>query len=322
MSANEKFKNARFLVTGGAGFIGSNLVEKLLSHNCYVRVLDNFSTGKRKNIDIFTDDERFELIEGDIRDFETCRKACDGVEYVLHQAALGSVPRSVNDPITTNDVNVGGTLNMLVAARDSGVKRFVFASSSSVYGDEMRLPKVENYVGTPLSPYATSKKTGELYARNFYDLYGLETIGLRYFNVFGKRQDANSVYAAVIPLFIRNIIQEKNSVINGDGEQSRDFTYIENVVDANIKACTADDTACGQVFNIACGDRITVNFLHEKLCMLLGKKALLDYGMPRTGDVKHSNADITRAMEYLNYRPLISFEKGLESTIGWYVDNL
>lgn len=322
MNLPEGLKEARFLVTGGAGFIGSNLTEALLSQNCFVRVLDNFSTGKRANIEAFISHPGFELMEGDIRDMAVCQSACQGIDYVLHQAALGSVPRSVKDPVTTNAVNVSGMLNMLVAARDHKVKRFVFASSSSVYGDEMHLPKIEDRVGMPLSPYATSKKVNELYARNFFDLYGLRTVGLRYFNVFGKRQDPDSAYAAVIPLFTKNIIENRASTIHGDGEQSRDFTYIENVIDANLKACVAESEAWGQVYNIACGDRVTINLLYQKLCKLLGKEVGLIHGPPRAGDVKHSSADIKKATEKLNYRPLFGFEKGLELTIDWYVKNL
>jgi UDP-N-acetylglucosamine 4-epimerase len=322
LNQKSDIKRFNFLVTGGAGFIGSNLVEALLSKNCFVRVLDNLSTGKKENIDAFIGNERFEFIEGDIRDCNMCQKACKEIDFVLHQAALGSVPRSVKDPVATNAVNVDGTLNMLVAARDNKVKRFVFASSSSVYGDEKRLPKKEGRVGTPLSPYAITKKTNELYARNFYDLYGLETIGLRYFNVFGRRQDPDSPYAAVIPIFIKDILQNRVSTINGDGEQTRDFTYIDNVVDANIKACFAGKSACGKVFNIANGDRISVNSLYEKICELLKRQANMVYGPIRTGDIKDSNADINKANKYLHYNPILSFDKGLESAIEWYVKNL
>ncbi|MGI6123852.1 MAG: SDR family oxidoreductase [Acetivibrionales bacterium] len=309
------------MVTGGAGFIGSNLVETLLEKDSFVRVLDNLSTGKMENIKSFLGNKQFEFIEGDIRDVNMCQKACKDIDFVLHQAALGSVPRSIKDPVTTNDVNVGGTLNMLIAARDNKVKRFVFASSSSVYGDEKRLPKKEGRVGVPLSPYAVSKKTNELYARNFYDLYGLETIGLRYFNVFGRRQDPDSPYAAVIPIFIKNILNNRVSTINGDGEQTRDFTYIDNVVDANLKACFAKKAACGKVFNIANGDRISVNSLYKKICELLKRQTNMVYGPTRAGDVKDSNADIKRANRYLNYSPLLSFDKGLESAVEWYVNN-
>lgn len=321
MDSGSKMDGLKFLVTGGAGFIGSNLVEALIEKGCFVRVLDNLSTGKKDNIKAYFGNKRFEFIEGDIRDGNMCQKACKDIDFVLHQAALGSVPRSIKDPATTNDVNVGGTLNMLIAARDNKVRRFVYASSSSVYGDEKRLPKKEGRVGIPLSPYAISKKTNELYARNFYDLYGLETIGLRYFNVFGRRQDPDSPYAAVIPIFIKNILQNRVSTINGDGEQTRDFTYIDNVVDANLKACFAKKAACGKVFNIANGDRISVNSLYKKICELLKRQTNMVYGPTRAGDVKDSNADIKRANRYLNYSPLLSFDKGLESAVEWYVNN-
>lgn len=322
LNTDSDIKGFNFLVTGGAGFIGSNLVETLLSKNCFVRVLDNLSTGKKENIEAFRENKRFEFIEGDIRDGNMCQKACEKIDFILHEAALGSVPRSVKDPVTTNAVNVDGMLNMLVAARDNKVKRFVFASSSSVYGDEKRLPKKEGRVGIPLSPYAITKKTNELYARNFYDLYGLETIGLRYFNVFGRRQDPDSPYAAVIPIFIKNILQDRVSTINGDGEQTRDFTYIDNVIDANLRACFAGKSACGKVFNIANGDRISVNALYKKLCELLKAQAKMVYGPTRMGDVKDSSADIKKANKYLHYDPLLSFDKGLETAINWYVENL
>ncbi len=315
----EKF---RFLVTGGAGFIGSNIVEVLVKHGCFVRVLDNLSTGKRENIEAFMGNSNFEFVKGDIRDISTCRKACDGIDYVLHQGALGSVARSVADPVTTNEVNVSGTLNMMIAAREGMVKRFVYASSSSVYGDEPNLPKQEDRVGIPLSPYAVSKKVNELYAKNFYDIYGLQTIGLRYFNVFGKRQDLNSDYAAVIPIFTRNIITGRACVIHGDGEQSRDFTYIDNVVEANLKACTAGSDAFGNVVNIACSSSITINSLYKKICRLLGKETECIYGPGRIGDVRHSIADISRAEKLLDYHPGVHFDKGLELTVDWYTRNI
>lgn len=322
MYCQNAFQNSKFLVTGGAGFIGSNIVEVLLKQGCFVRVLDNLSTGKRENIDLFNDNELFEFLNGDIRDIAMCQRACSGMDYVLHQGALGSVTRSISDPAATNEVNVNGTLNMMIAARDNQVKRFVYASSSSVYGDEKNLPKREDRVGTPLSPYAVTKKINELYAKNFFDLYGLKTVGLRYFNVFGKRQDPYSVYAAVIPIFVRNILSGKPSVINGDGEQSRDFTYIDNIVQANLKACLAGENAWGKVVNIACGERITINHLYEKLSELLGKEVGRIYGVDRAGDVRHSNADISRAMELLDYQPEVSFERGLELTIDWYASHL
>lgn len=315
-------KGSKFLVTGGAGFIGSNIVEALLEEGFKTRVLDNFSTGSRANIQDFLGNSLFEIMEGDIRDAGMCRRACEGMDYILHQGALGSVPRSVSDPVTTNDVNIGGTLNMLVAARDCGVKVFVYASSSSVYGDEQQLPKVEHRVGKPLSPYATTKRVNEFYARNFYDLYGLKTIGLRYFNVFGRRQDAHSVYAAVIPIFVMNLIKGTPPVINGDGEQSRDFTHIDNVIQANLRACTAGSRAWGEVFNIACGSRATINQLYDRLRTLTGKDLEPVYGPERPGDVKHSNADISKARDILGYRPGVDMDAGLEKAIGWYVQNL
>lgn len=316
------FNGSKFLITGGAGFIGSNIVEALLSQGYFVRVLDNFSTGKRQNIESFLDNPLFELFEGDIREVSSCQSACNDIDYVLHQGALGSVPRSIDDPITTNEVNINGTLNMMVAARDHKVKRFVYASSSSVYGDERSLPKIEDTVGVQLSPYAITKRVNELYAKNFFDLYGLKTVGLRYFNVYGKRQDTTSAYAAVIPIFVKNILAGWTSTIYGDGEQSRDFTYIDNVVQANMKACLAGGNAWGKVFNIASGERITVNHLYAKLCHLLGKNIKLIYGQERAGDVRHSNADIRLAMEILNYQPKIDFDNGIELTVDWYSNYL
>lgn len=307
-----------FLVTGGAGFIGSNLVEELIGQGCFVRVLDNYSTGKRENISQFFKNGLFEFIEGDIRDISVCHEACKGMDYVLHQAALGSVQRSIDDPLTTNDVNIRGTLNMMLAARDNQVKSFVYASSSSVYGDEPNLPKVEDRVGIPLSPYSITKRACELYAKNFYDLFGLKTIGLRYFNVFGRRQDPGSIYAAVIPIFIRNILDGRTSVIYGDGGQSRDFTYIDNVVQANLKACLSSGEAWGKVFNIACGGQVTINLLYQKLCKLTGREADLIHRPARHGDVRHSNADISRAAGILKYQPEVDVDRGLELTVEWY----
>ena len=315
-------KESSFLVTGGAGFIGSNLVEKILDLGYKVRVLDNFSTGKKRNIEEFLDIPNFELIEGDIRDLATCQQACDGIDYILHQAALCSVPRSINDPRTTNDVNITGTLNMLIAARDYKVKRFIYASSSSVYGDEPNLPKIEDRVGKPLSPYAITKKVNELYARNFYELYKLPVIGLRYFNVFGKKQDCNSVYAAVIPIFIKKLLNEETPTINGDGKQSRDFTYIKNAVEANLKACLADKETLGDVFNIAYGGRVYLNDLYWKICKLLKVDTQPIYGPERPGDIKHSNADISKAKNILGYHPEYDIDRGLEKTIEWYKRNL
>lgn len=311
-------KDSSFLVTGGAGFIGSNLVEKILNLGYKVRVLDNFSTGKKRNIEEFLDNPNFELIEGDIRDLAICQRACKDVDYVLHQAALCSVPRSINDPRSTNDVNITGTLNMLIAARDNKVKRFVYASSSSVYGDEPNLPKVEDKVGKPLSPYAITKKVNELYARNFYELYKLPVIGLRYFNVFGEKQDCDSAYSAVIPIFIKKLLNKEAPTINGDGKQSRDFTYIENAMEANLNACLADERVLGEVFNIAYGGRVYLNDLYGKICKLLEIDIPPIYGPERPGDIKHSNADISKAENILGYHPEYNVYRGLEKAIEWY----
>ncbi len=315
-------KDSSFLVTGGAGFIGSNLVEKILDLGYEVRVLDNFSTGEKRNIEEFLDNPNFELIEGDIRDLITCQQACDGVDYVLHQAALCSVPRSINDPRRTNDVNITGTLNMLIAARDNKVKRFIYASSSSVYGDESNLPKIEDRIGKPLSPYAITKKVNELYAKSFYELYELPVIGLRYFNIFGRRQDCDSVYAAVIPIFIKKLLKKEAPTINGDGKQSRDFTYIENAIEANLKACLAGKEASGEVFNIAYGGRVCLNDLYGKICKLLEVDIRPIYGPERPGDIKHSNADISKAKNILGYHSEYDVNRGLEKAIEWYKRNL
>lgn len=320
---NIKFEDkTKFLVTGGAGFIGSNLVEVILRLGYKVRVLDNFATGKWQNIKEFLNNPNFEMIVGDVRDTESCQKACSDIDYVLHQGALGSVPRSINDPRTSNDVNTTGTLNMMIAARDNNVKRFVYASSSSVYGDEPNLPKAEGREGKLLSPYAITKKVCELYGRNFYDLYNLETVGLRYFNVFGKRQDPDSVYAAVIPIFIKKLLNNEAPVINGDGRQSRDFTYIENVIEANLKACLAPKEACGEAFNIAYGGREYLIDLYNKLNELLGKDVTPILGPDRIGDIKHSNADISKARKLLKYDPSYDINKGLELAIEWYKEYL
>ena len=315
-------KESTFLVTGGAGFIGSNLVEKILDLGYKVRVLDNFSTGKKRNIEEFLDNSNFELIEGDIRDLATCQQACNGIDYILHQAALCSVPRSINDPKTTNDVNITGTLNMLIAARDNKAKRFIYASSSSVYGDEPNLPKIEDRIGKPLSPYAITKTVNELYARNFYELYKLPVISLRYFNIFGEKQDCDSVYAAVIPIFIKKLLNKEAPTINGDGKQSRDFTYIENAVEANLKACLADKEALGEVFNIAYGGRVYLNDLYGEICKLLEVDIQPIYGPERPGDIKHSNADINKAKNILGYHPEYDVDRGLEKAIEWYKRNL
>lgn len=311
-----------YLVTGGAGFIGSNISERLIKDGHKVVVLDNFSTGLRTNIkELHKLDGDFTLVEGDLRDQNTCRDACKNIDYVLHQGALGSVPRSVEHPINTNDNNVNGTLNILLTARDLGVKRVVFASSSSVYGSNPALPKVETMIPNPISPYAASKNICEMYARIFGELYGLESIALRYFNVFGRRQDPNSAYAAVIPIFVKQLLSNEIPTIHGDGEQSRDFSYIDNVIQANLDACAAPSEACGQVYNIAFGDRITLNSLYTKICQLLNKNVAANYTEPRKGDVKHSLADISKARSLLGYNPQFDVFKGLEEAIDWYVEN-
>ena len=315
-------KNTRFLVTGGAGFIGSNICEALLARGYFVRCLDNFSTGKRENTAPFLNKENFELIEGDIRDYDTCVKAVDGIDYVSHQAAWGSVPRSIEMPLLYEEINIKGTLNMLEAARQGGVRRMVYASSSSVYGDEPNLPKREDRVGTVLSPYALTKKVDEYYANLYTKLYGLETVGFRYFNVFGKRQDPNGYYAAVIPKFIKALLNDEAPVINGDGKQSRDFTYVENVVEANLKAMLAPENACGKAYNIAYGGQVYLLDLYDKLCTLLGKSITPEFAPERAGDIKHSNADITAARENLGYSPDYSFDDGIELAVQWYRDNL
>lgn len=319
---NNISRDTLFLVTGGAGFIGSNIVETLISLGFRVRVLDNFSTGKRENLKDFINNDRFELIEGDIRSEDTCFKSCEGVTYVLHQGALGSVPRSVKDPITSHNVNATGTLNMLWAAKESGVKRFVYASSSSVYGDNPDLPKIESKLGNVLSPYAATKLSNEHYARLFYELYGFETVGLRYFNVFGKHQDPHSVYAAVIPIFLKQLLAGSSPLIHGDGEQSRDFTYIQNVIQANLRACIASSAACGRAYNISCGDRTSLNELYSVLTGNLGVDIKPTYGPMRAGDIKHSQADITESVKYLAYKPEIRFAQGIALTIDWYKANL
>jgi len=310
---------ARFLITGAAGFIGSNLAEALLASGETVRGLDNFLTGKRENL---TGLAAMEFREGDIRDPEACRRACEGMDYVLHEAALGSVPRSVENPALSNECNVTGTLNMLVAARDAGVRRFVFAASSSAYGDTPTLPKVETMPPQPLSPYALTKYVGEQYCRLFTELYGLETVSLRYFNVFGKRQDPFSTYAAVIPKFASALLGGRSPEIYGDGEQTRDFTYIADVVQANLRACSAPREACGQVFNVACGARISLNELFREIARLLGSDRDPTYGPPRPGDVRHSLADVGKASRLLGYQPAYDVRRGLAEAIGWYRENL
>lgn len=316
-------KETVFLVTGGAGFIGSNIVEKILYLGHTVKVLDNFSTGKRENITEFLKNSNFKLIEGDIRDIEICRKACKDVDYVIHQAAWGSVPRSIEMPVLYDDINVKGHLNMMQAARENNVKRFVYASSSAVYGDDPILPKQEGSEGKVISPYALTKRINEEYANLYYRLYGLETVGLRYFNVFGKRQDPNGAYAAVIPKFVKELLDGIQPVIYGDGETSRDFVFIDNVVEANLKACIACKEASGKVFNIGYGEKTSLNDLYKKLSELLEKTDIAPcYEKERNGDIKHSTASIDRAKEILKYSPQYSVNEGLELTIDWYKNNL
>lgn len=324
-----KIRNSKVLVTGGAGFIGSNLVEVLLQQDNDVVVLDNFFTGHRKNIEPFLSNPRFTLIEGDIRDLDTCHKACAGMDYVLHQAALGSVPRSIVDPITSAEVNELGFLKMLVAARDAKVKRFVYAASSSTYGDSKALPKVEDEIGKPLSPYAITKYANELYAENFGRLYGMETIGLRYFNVFGRRQDPNGAYAAVIPKFVLLFMAYESPVINGDGSYSRDFTYIDNVVQMNQLAALVDNPdAINQVYNTACGGRVDLNEMTSVLKQELAKfdsaigNVDVVNGPERIGDIPHSQADISKAERLLNYAPTHQFSDGIREAAEWYFTNL
>ncbi len=310
---------AHYLVTGGAGFIGSNIVEGLAAKGETVRVLDNFSTGHRRNLAHL--EGKFELHEGTLTSFEDCQKAVDGVDYVIHQGALPSVPKSVALPRESNDANVTGTLNLLVAAKDAGVKRVVYAASSSAYGDTPTLPKIETMPATPLSPYAVQKYTNEMYMRVFTDVYGLSTVSLRYFNIFGPRQDPTSQYSAVIPKFIMSILAGEAPTIFGDGEQSRDFTYIDNVVQANISACTAPDACSGKVVNIACGERIDLNGLVDVINEVLGTAIKANYAETRVGDVKHSLADIAAAQELIGYDPKVKFAEGLRRTIEWYTAN-
>ncbi|MEJ7675720.1 MAG: SDR family oxidoreductase [Chitinophagaceae bacterium] len=322
-------ENKVVLVTGGAGFIGSNLCEALLANNNVVRCLDNFATGKVENIKELMTNTNFTLIDGDIRNLEECYNATKEVDFILHQAALGSVPRSINDPITTNDVNVSGFLNMLVAARDLKVKRFVYAASSSTYGDSKSLPKVEDTIGKPLSPYAITKYVNELYADIFHTTYGLDTVGLRYFNVFGRKQDPNSSYAAVIPKFIMQLMKHEAPVINGDGEYSRDFTYIDNVIQINLLAISTDNKASlNTVYNVAYGERATLNQVVSYLKEYLGEyddkinKISVKYGPPRAGDIPHSLASIEKAKHNLGYAPKYSLQEGLKIAVQWYWKNL
>ncbi len=308
----------KFLITGGAGFIGSNIADRLLEQGHSVRVIDNFLTGKRENLSKALNSQRFELIEGDIRNLDTVRRACEGIDFVLHEAAIPSVPRSIDDPIATNEVNINGTLNVLKASYENKVKRVVYAASSSAYGDTAVLPKKEDMNPSPLSPYAVSKLTGEYYCRVFTSVYGLETVSLRYFNIFGPRQDPNSTYAAVVPRFITALLKGESPTVYGDGEQSRDFTYIENVIHANINACYAPPAAAGRVLNIACGTRFTLNTVLRKLEEIFDKKANPKYLPPKKGDVKHSQADITNAANYLQYKIEVDFETGLRRTVDYF----
>jgi nucleoside-diphosphate-sugar epimerase len=310
-----------FLVTGGAGFIGSHIVQELLGRGHRVRVFDNFSTGRFDNLSIVREatksSERLDILEGDLRSYHLVHEAVQGVEYILHQAALPSVPRSVRDPITSNDVNVAGTLNLLHAAHKVGVKRFINASSSSVYGDNPTLPKIETMSPLPRSPYAISKLAAEQYCRIFTQLYGIETVSLRYFNVFGPRQDPNSLYSAVVPRFITAAINDQIITVHGDGLQSRDFTYIDNVVAANLLACEAPNAA-GEVINVSCGERYSLLDIVAQLELLLGKSVRKEHDAFRAGDVKHSQASIERARTVLNYEPVISFHEGIRRTVEWY----
>jgi len=324
-----KLKGNHILVTGGAGFIGSNLIEVLLDNNIKVTCLDNFSTGKRNNIKPFLENSNFTLIEGDIRNLQDCQEACINVDFILHEAALGSVPRSINDPITTNDVNVSGFLNMLVAARDAGVKRFVYAASSSTYGDHKALPKVEETIGKPLSPYAITKYVNELYADIFHKTYNLDVIGLRYFNVFGKRQDANGAYAAVIPKFVQQFVNHESPVINGDGTFSRDFTYIDNVIQMNLLSLTTtNEEALNTIYNVAYGERTDLKELASLLKAYLSefdaeiKNIDIKYRNERAGDIPHSLASIDKAKNLLGYAPKYDIETGLKKAVSWYWENL
>jgi len=324
-----QLSHKKIVVTGGAGFIGSNLIATLLAKDNQVVCLDNFSTGKKENITPFLGAKNFTLITGDIRNLSDCEKAVAGADYVLHEAALGSVPRSIKDPSTTNAVNIGGFLNMLLAARDAGVKRFVYAASSSTYGDSKALPKVEEVIGKPLSPYAITKYVNELYADIFFQTYGFETIGLRYFNVFGRRQDPNGAYAAVIPKFVGQFLNYESPVINGDGAYSRDFTYIDNVIQINLLALTtANKDAVNQVYNTAYGERATLNDLVGSLKKYLSNydpkinEVEVVYGPNRIGDIPHSLASIEKAKKYLNYNPEFSLEEGLKVAVDWYWEHL
>lgn len=314
--------NSTFLVTGGAGFIGSNLCEAILKMGYKVVCLDNLSTGKQENINLFLSNPDYTFINGDITDLDTCLRACQGIDYVLNQAAWGSVPRSIEMPLYYEKVNIGGTLNMMEASHQSGVKKFVYASSSSVYGDHPALPKKEGQEGVLLSPYALTKHVDEEYGKLYKKLYDLDTYGLRYFNVFGRRQDPNGAYAAVIPKFIKLLLENKQPTINGDGKQSRDFTYIENVIEANLKACKASSDVAGEAFNIASGEREYLIDIYYILAKSLDKDIPPLFGPDRLGDIKHSNADISKAKLCLNYEPEWDFQRGISAAINWYKENL
>ncbi len=315
-------ENTTFLVTGAAGFIGSNLCEALLQKGCKVKALDDLSTGKQQNVDLFVNDPNYTFIKGDIKDPQVCMDACEGVDYVLHQAAWGSVPRSLEMPLFYNKNNIEGTLNMLEAARQKGVKKFVYASSSSVYGDEPNLPKTEGREGNLLSPYALTKRCDEEWAKLYTRFYGLDTYGMRYFNVFGRRQDPDGAYAAVIPKFLKQLMHGETPTINGDGKQSRDFTYIDNVIEANLKACLAPHEAAGEAFNIAYGGREYLIDIYYGLTKALGVDIEPNFGPDRKGDIKHSNADISKARKLLGYDPDYSFQDGIKLAIDWYKENL
>lgn len=315
-------KDSLFLVTGGAGFIGSNLCEAILKMGYTVRCLDDLSTGKQANVDLFSDNPRYKFIKGDIKDLKVCLMATEGVDYVMNEAAWGSVPRSIEMPLFYCQNNIMGTLNMLEASRQNKVKKFVYASSSSVYGDEPNLPKKEGAEGNLLSPYALTKRCDEEWAKQYSMHYGLDTYGLRYFNVFGRRQDPNGAYAAVIPKFIKMLLNDEQPTINGDGRQSRDFTYIENVIEANLKSCLAPQEAAGQAFNIAFGGREYLIDIYHTISDALGKNIEPKYGSDRKGDIKHSNADISKAKKKLGFDPQYSFSVGLRESIEWYKANL
>ena len=315
-------KDTTFLVTGGAGFIGSNLCEAILNKGHKVRCLDDLSTGQQRNVDMFIDNPNYTFIKGDIKDLDTCLKATEGVDYVLNQAAWGSVPRSIKMPLFYEENNIHGTLNMLEASRQNGIKTFVYASSSSVYGDEKNLPKKEGVEGNLLSPYALTKRVNEEYAKLYTKLYGLPTVGLRYFNVFGRRQTPDGAYAAVIPKFIKMLIHGETPTINGDGKQSRDFTYIDNVIEANLRACLAPEEAMGQAYNIAYGGREYLIDVYYDLCDALGVNIEPIFGPDRAGDIKHSNADISKAKRLLGYNPDYSFADGIKLAIDWYKEDL